>query len=170
MTAAKAPIPGQFSFQGVLVDEYSVQIYGLPPDNYIKDVTYAGRSILYEPLRAGSATGEATMRILLARDGGTLAAKIADKDGKPVPNARVLVIPATVQSEASLAAAMLIGQTDQNGAWTSARLAPGKYYVQTSATPPDKSPESIGTLWSNRHQAKEVDIEPSRNVQITLQH
>jgi hypothetical protein len=168
-TSIKSSIPGQFSFEGVLVDEYSVHINGVPADSYVTDVTYAGRSILYEPLPVGTAVGEGALRITLAREGGTIAANVADKEGKPVPDARVLVMPAAVQSEAALAASMVIGQTDQNGAWTSTRLAPGKYYVQARPIPPDKSPESIGGLWGNRHQAKEVEIEPKANVQLTLQ-
>jgi hypothetical protein len=65
---------------------------------------------------------------------------------------------------------MLIGQTDQNGGWTSARLAPGKYYLQTTAIPPDKSPESINRIWRDRYQSKEVEIEPNTNLDVTLQH
>ncbi len=100
--SAKCSIPGRFSFDGMLVDEYSIRINGVPAGAYVKDITYGGRSIRHEPLRVGSAIGEGGLRIILARDGGTVSAKVADKDGNPLgeigPNAdvRVTLQPASI--------------------------------------------------------------------------
>ncbi|MFN3324384.1 MAG: hypothetical protein ACK5AZ_12885 [Bryobacteraceae bacterium] len=141
---ARATIPGMFSFARVLVDEYDVRVTGVPADAYIKDILYAGRSLRTEPLRAGTAIGNASLKIILARDGATLSAKVADREGNPVADSHVVLLPASAASEAALADTMILGQTDQNGAWTSARLAPGKYYALARRTAPDKSPESIG--------------------------
>ncbi len=168
MSSIKVSIPGSFSFGGVLLDEYSFRIYAVPSVAYIKDITYAGRSIRYEPFRPGSAIGDASLRFILAGDGGTLSAKVADKDGNPVADSRVIVMPASVQTEAVLADAMIQGQTDQNGMWTSNRIAPGKYYVLASETPVDKSPESIGKLWRTKLQAKEIEVGPKATVEVTL--
>lgn len=63
---------------------------------------------------------------------------------------------------------MILGQTDQNGAWTSDRLAPGKYYALARRTAPDKSPESIADLWRNRHRAKELDLAPNAHLDLAL--
>lgn len=165
---AKAPIPGVFSLGSALVDDYYFRYYGIPSSAYLKDITYAGRSIRYEPFRPGSAIGAASLRFVLAGDGGTLAAKVTDKDGNPVADSRVIVLPASAPSEAILADAMIQGQTDQKGVWTSNRFAPGKYYLLASETPVDKSPESIGRLWRARLQAKEIEVGPNATVEVTL--
>jgi len=65
------------------MDEYAVQVNGVPAGAYIKDVTYDVHSVLREPLRLGTAVGEVSLRIVLARDGGSISAKVADKDGNP---------------------------------------------------------------------------------------
>jgi len=165
---AKASIPGQFSLDNVFMDEYSLQITGVPDGAYIKDVTYGGHNVLREPLRPGSAVGEAGLRIVLARDGGSVSAKVADKENKPIADAQVVVMPASVGTEGLLAAAMVSGQTDQNGAWSSALLPPGKYYVIAAQLPVDKTPECIVKLWRSRSNAEEVEIGPGRAVQVAL--
>ncbi len=168
LRAARPTIPGQFSLNSLFMDEYALQITGVPPGAYIKDVTYGGNSVLHAPLRPGSAVGEAGLRIILARDGGSVNAKVADKDNQPIADAQVVVMPASVASEGMLAAAMLYGQTDQNGAWSSAIVPPGKYYVIATQLPVDKTPEIIGKLWRSRNNAQDVEIGPGAAVQVTL--
>ncbi len=164
----RAPIPGQFSLDTLFADEYSLQINGVPDSAYIKDVAYGGHSVLREPLRPGTAVGEAALRITLARDGGRINAKVADKENKPIGDAQVVVMPASVASEGVLAAALVSGQTDQNGAWSTALLPPGKYYVIATELPVDKSPESIGKLWRSRNKCEEVELGPGAAAQVTL--
>lgn len=94
-SSAKATIPGTFSIARVLVDEYNVRVTGVPADAYIKDILYAGRSLRTEPLRAGTAIGNASLKIILARDGATLSAKVADREGNPVADSHVVLLPAT---------------------------------------------------------------------------
>jgi 5-hydroxyisourate hydrolase-like protein (transthyretin family) len=164
----KSAIPGEFSYPWVLLDEYLLRFRDLPEGLYVKDITYAGTSILRCPLRAGSAIGNATLRITLARDGGVVNAKVADKDGNPVPGSYVLIAPVEANTEAALAAALITGQTDQKGAYTTSALAPGKYYVMASTTPTDMSPECIGKLFQARSRAQEVVLGPNANVTVTL--
>jgi protocatechuate 3,4-dioxygenase beta subunit len=164
----KSSIPGEFSFPRVLMDEYAVQLSGLPKDLYVKDITYAGASVLRSPLRAGSAIGNATLRITLARDGGVINAKVADKEGHPVPDSYVLIMPAEATTEASLAAALITAQTDQKGTYTTSALAPGKYLVLASTTPIDMSPECITKLFQARIRAQEITLAPNANVTVTL--
>ena len=163
----QSSIPGEFSLS-LLMDEYVVRIYGLPAGLYLKDVTYAGVSIAHEPLRVGSAVGNASLRLVVARDAGSIGAKVADKDGHPVGDANILVMPAESNSEASLAATLISGQTDQNGTYVSGSLAPGKYLVLASGAPVDLSPESIGNLWRARPHAQAVEVQPNQAAQVTL--
>lgn len=161
-------IPGPFKFDNLYVDDYSLRIDNVPSDAYIKDLTYGGRSILHAPLRPGSVAGDQGVKIVLARDGATVAAKVVDKDGNGLPDMNVIVLPQVVSSEATLAEAMLTGQTDSTGAWTSSQLAPGKYYVLATASVVNKSPEAINRLWLARSKAKEVDLSPSASVSATI--
>jgi hypothetical protein len=165
--SADSSIPGEFSMS-LLMDEYVVRVFGLPDGLYLKDITYAGVSIREEPLRPGSAPGNAALRLVVARDSGSISAKVADQDGNPVSDANILVMPAESNSEASLAASLKSGQTDQNGTYISGSLAPGKYLVLGSAAPVDRSPESIGNLWRARSQARPVEVAPNNTVQVTL--
>jgi hypothetical protein len=150
------------------MDDFRARLNGLSGGMYFKDITYAGLSILHELSRLGSATGTASLRIVVARDGGFVSVKTTDKDGIPVPDSNVLLMPADNNSEASLADALISGQTDQNGTYTSTALPPGKYYVLASPAAIDKSPERIGTLWHARSHGKEVDVGPNTTVQLTL--
>ena len=166
--AVRTSIPGQFSFKHLLVDEYGLQTFGVPEGAYIRDITYGGRSVLREPIRIGSSIGDGGLKIVLARDGGAIAANVADRDGKPVADAHVLLLPLTADSEASLAASMVSGQTDQNGAWKSPQVRPGKYHILASPLAVNKSPESIAKLWRARHRAQEVELTPNGTAQVKL--
>lgn len=168
-SAAKVGLPGKFEWPNVWVDSYRLRVNGVPKEVYIKEMTYAGQNLLLEPLRAGTGgAGENTLRIVLARDGGTISARVADKDGNAIGDARVLVLPVSVSSEAALATLIVSGQCDQSGSWTSSALAPGKYYVTALDEAHDNSPESIGRLWASRLTFREVELGTGANVQVTL--
>lgn len=165
---AGSSLPGQFAFPKLSLDDYSMRVHGLGPEFYIKDITYAGRSILHEPLRVGSASGDTGIRIAVARDGAVVSSKVADKDGNPVADAAVVLMPAYAAAEAALADTLVTGRTDQNGAWSSARLAPGKYYALATDAQIDKGPECIGALWRARIRAQEIDLAPKATLQLNL--
>ena len=115
--SASASLPGTFSFDGLAMQEYAAAVSGLRGNFYLKDVTYADRSVRFDPLRAGSEAGNAALRVVIARDGGVIQAKVTDKDGNVVSDSFVTVIPATATSEAMIAASYVSGQTDQTGTW-----------------------------------------------------
>ncbi len=165
---AGSSIPGDFSFRGLLLDDYELNVHGIPHNLYLKDITYGGTSILHEPLRVGSAIGNGTLRVMVAPDGGYVSAKVADKDGNPVPDSYVLIMPSSANSEFTLAANLVSGQTDQNGVYSSDMLAPGKYLVLATSATVDSTPESIGKLLRCRNRAQEVDIAANGTAKITL--
>jgi Carboxypeptidase regulatory-like domain len=165
----QAAIPGEFAFEGgLLMDEYGMDIGGVPAGVYVKDVTYGDRSILYQTLRVGSAVGNAGLRVTLGRDGGTVGARVADKDGNPVADCTVAILPATADNEAKFAAAVRTGKTDLAGAWSSPTLAPGKYIVLATRDTIDRSPETTGKLWKARNRGEEVEIAPNGKASVTL--
>ena len=167
---AQSSLPGEFAYPGLLMDAYAVRVSGLPRNLYVRDITYAGRSVMLEPLQLGSAIGNAELRVIVARDGGFLSVRVNDKDGKPVPNPNVFVMPARAGSEVDLASSISYGMADQNGRYESRALPPGKYFVLASSLPLDTSPETIGKLLRAKTRAKEVDISAGATAQVTLAH
>jgi protocatechuate 3,4-dioxygenase beta subunit len=167
--SAEPDIPGKFALQGLQMEDYAVLARLKAPGLYVKDVTYAGISVRHEPLRLGSAMRGAALRVIVARDGATLSARVADKDHNPLPDMWVTAMPADIKSEAMLAESLVSGRTDQAGQYTSDTLAPGKYYVAASAEPTDRTPESIGKLWRARNRFKEVDLPPNGAAQASLE-
>ncbi len=177
----RSSIPGEFAVQArqslaggridPLMDEYSVRAHLRQSGNlYLKDVTYAGTSILHKPFYLGSAMAGAELRVIVDHDGGVLETHVADGDGEPVGGASVLVIPKAAKTVHTLAATRVTGETDQNGEYTSPGLAPGAYYVlATRAALTDHSPETISVLFGARLKAEEVEIEPNDTVQLTLE-
>lgn len=165
--AGRVDIPGTFTLPGVTPDDYVVRTFINGPGLYVKDVQWAGISVLYQAIHPGSSTGSG-LRVVIGQDGATLAAVVADKDSNPVPDIRVVAFPAEIASEGMLAAAMVTGQTDQTGQYTSQPLAPGKYFVGAVDGSVDYTPEVIARLWRSRNRFKDVDLSPNGNAQVTL--
>ncbi len=167
---ARPSIPCEFTLPALFLDDYAVWITGMPRELYVKDVTCAGRSVLYEPLRPGSSVGAQELRVVVARDGGFLTVNVRGKDDKPVTDSTVFIMPASVISEAEMASRLVVGQSDQNGIYGTTALAPGRYYVLAGAMLPDTSPETISALWRTRlTRAKEVQIGAGASVQVAVE-
>lgn len=163
-------VPGQFTLERIFVDDYALNVAVDAPGVYVKDITYGSVSILNAPFRPGSAPGNAGPRILLARDGGSLDVRVADKDGNPVGDSSVYAMPAGVQSEAALSALLVSGVTDQEGQFRSgAPLPPGKYFVLATSTRVTFSADNIASLWRARSKAVEIEIKPRAAASATLQ-
>jgi len=164
----QAPMPGGFKFEdGLLMDDYGFEIREVP-GLYVKDVAYGDRSILYRTLRPGSAMGNAGLRITLGRDGGSVSARVADKDGNAVADCNVVILPPESDGEAALAGAMKRGSTNQVGEWQSPTLPPGKYFVLATNDMIDKSPEVIGKLWKARNRGAEIEITAGGKASVKL--
>lgn len=167
--SARPAIPGPFKLPDLALDEYIVEVQnGVPKGAYVKEITYGDKNLKLEPLRPGTANGQAALRVILARDGGTVTANVTDKNGNPLTDLSVVVMPDPTTSPAVLAAVMTAGKTDQNGAWTSGSLPPGKYNVVAPDLVIDKSPECIGKLLDARDKASRVEIRPGGAAQVAL--
>jgi hypothetical protein len=166
---AQSEIPGEFTFtDGLLSDEYGLDISRVPAELYVKDVTYGDRSILYETMRVGSVAPDAKLKVVLARDGGTASVRVADKDGNPVSDCSVVIMPDGAPDEAAFSRMFKTGKTLQTGMYTSPTLAPGKYFARATTGTVDHSPETVGKLWKARMRAQEVVIAPNGQVSVTL--
>jgi protocatechuate 3,4-dioxygenase beta subunit len=106
--------------------------------------------------------------VVLARDGATVSARVTDKDGAPVRDIPVLLLPVDAATPAVVQAAMVTGATDQQGQYTSQTIAPGKYYVVATDSRIDATPECIDRLWRSRNKFTETSIAPNAATQLTL--
>jgi Carboxypeptidase regulatory-like domain len=163
---AKSPVPGNFSFQDILADDYAVLVQSLPPGSYIKDITFAGASVLNKPLHLGSASGDTRLRVTVADDCGLLAVRVLDKDGNPAPGSYVTVMPADSLPPALLAARMVSAPTNDKGLFTSGCLAPGKYHVIATTAPTEPTPESIGRILKARSSSNEIELNANAVLQV----
>jgi len=167
-SSGKFDIPSEFKMENVLLDDYHVRTLVRTPGMYIKAITYGGRDVDYEPLRLGTAMGGTGLRVVIGRDGATVAAKVTDKDGNAIPDARVLVIPGDAVSEGVMAARLVEGRTDQTGSYTSQTLEPGKYLVAACDETVNASAESIDKVWHARNRFQEVTVAPNGQTQVNL--
>ena len=165
----RSDIPGTFTMDGILQDDYAVRTFLNAPGIYVKDITYSGRSVLHEPLRMGTAMNGSGLRIVMAYDGGKVNVQVTDKDGNPGADMRILVMPTEVRTEGVLAARLMQGQTNQLGQYTSQTLPPGKYYVVATEESVDPTPESMSRLWRSRNRFQEVDVPPGGSAQVKLE-
>ena len=160
-------MPGSAMIDGAAVDDYFVTITRLTGGMYVKDVTYGGVSVLRGVVRVGNAPADASLRVLIGQDGAFVQAKATDKDNTPLADVPVTIFPVDAVTEADIAVTYVTAHTDQTGAWKSAALAPGKYYVMATTTDPDRSPEFIGKLLAMRTQIDPVEIGAGATVSVT---
>jgi hypothetical protein len=161
------PVPGQFTLRGLLCDDYAITVMNIPQGAYLKEVLYSGRSALHEPMHVGKTAGS-DLSLVLAHDGGVISVKVTDKDNNPMPDFKVVLLPASASTDAGLADSMLQGQTDQYGAYSSGTIAPGKYYVLATNDSVDRTPETIAKLLLARTNANQTELPPNGSVSVTL--
>jgi Carboxypeptidase regulatory-like domain len=156
----RVAIPGVFSFPFILMDEYEVSVTGVPQGLYVKDILYGTASVKNDVLHVGSGAPNTGLKIVLGQDGASVTAKIADKDGNPVGDQNLILMPQTSASEGQLAASLVFGQTDQRGVYQSGTIPPGKYFALATSMVVDRTPEMIRQLLAMRNRATEIDLAP----------
>lgn len=153
----------------LFVDEYLSVVDNVPPGVYVKDLLYGDTSVLNKVWIPGSETGEAHLKLVLASNGGTVEASVADRDGTALPYRYVTLAPEEIRSEAELADRAVTGQADQRGVWTSPDVAPGKYFVFPTGTPFNRTPDFIDPLWRGRGDAAEVTVSRGGKAKVALE-
>lgn len=164
--------PATLEIKDVLMDDYYHRVNGLSGRLYIKEIFYGNDNITYAPFRPGTQGTGVALRIAVGHDGAHIRARILTRDGKAVPGAAVITMPAVFASESELAAALQAGSADQNGNFESTRsLAPGKYYVLalTLPLPEPLQADQITRLVNLRTQAREISLEPNDTLDLNLE-
>jgi hypothetical protein len=179
MYSASMAVPGEFAIKGgraqtldPLLDDYIVRFFRVPAELYLKDALYGNSSVRSAPLRPGAAMTGSELRVVLGTDGGTVQIRVETRDGKPAPDASVVLIPQETRSQEELVALSVAGWTDQRGEFRSPTIAPGKYFVlaaEEGDTGTGTAPEVAAKLWAARMKAKVVELPPKGSVRLTIE-
>ena len=109
------------------------------------------------------------LRFVIAHDGASLTARVADKDGNPISGAYVAIVPESAATEAEMSAVTTFGQTDPSGVYSATALRPGKYRVLATNDAIDLAANRIDKLWAAQSRGQEVEIGANANVQLKLE-
>ncbi len=82
---------------------------------------------------------------------------------------QVILMPVNATPEVVIAAALITRQADQNGAYKSRLLAPGKYLALATSIHPSRSYENIARLWNVRSKAKEIALTAGKTLDVKLE-
>jgi hypothetical protein len=166
---ARPSIPDTFTLAAVPPGDYSFFPPSAPEGLYIKEITYAGVSVLHGTVRVGSAMGNAGLRVIVASGAAKIDVNVTDQQSKAVVGVNIVALPAGASDEATVAASLATSSTDQDGNCTLAHMRPGKYYVLAVNEPIDMTPELIGKLVQARTtQGSEVDLAAGGAGQATI--
>lgn len=120
---ARVQEPGEFVIPGTRPEELWLSVR--PPDGaYLKSASINGIDAMRRPFRA--LDGE--LQIVLGLDGPIVSGEVVDKDGKPAPDAGVVLgLDSLAMSFAPNELVLTVA--DQNGRFTLKGMAPGKFRV-----------------------------------------
>jgi protocatechuate 3,4-dioxygenase beta subunit len=150
-------------------DEYTIDARGMSRGWYVKDITCGGRNVLHATAKLGGDESCGGLQITMARDAGSLAARVADRDGNPIAGVNVIVIPESAGTEAEMSAAMTFGPTGKDGVYTARALPPGKYRVLATTESINFASNHVDKVWMAQARAQEVEIGASANVQVKVE-
>jgi hypothetical protein len=162
-------VPGPFALEGMPADDYIFDVQELPEGCYVNDATLAGASVWRQPLRLTQAAGDGRLHIALACDGGSLMARVTDRDGNPVSNVNLYVMPEEAGTAAALYEVLRQAEVEKGFSGTVKPLPPGKYLVLACDLRTDGTADPILKLWSQRAKATEVEIGAGQIAQVTLE-
>lgn len=161
-------VPGAFTLGDVPVNDYMLDVNELPDGCYVKDATLGGAGVLHQPVRLTQADA-GRLRIALACNGGSLRARVTDREGHAVSNVHLYLIP----EEAGSAAALddVLRQAEVEDGWSDivTELPPGRYLVLACDLETDGTAKAILKLWRQRAKGKPVEIGPGEAAQVTLE-
>ena len=164
--SVRIPFDGPLA-PSVAAGDYTIEVHtsGLT-DPYVKEVTYNDLKLADGALGIAPASS-GTLHVLVGHGASVLNVHVADSEGKPVPDATIILLPDSVTTVPLLSRLADRGQTDQNGSFRSPPLPPGKYRILASAQSVRWDvPEDLEKVLLLMFQAKEVEL--SANAMLTM--
>lgn len=153
---------GSFLIDELFTGEYRFLVAPLPAGSYLKSARINGQDVIDAPLLVHGGETLDGLVFTISPKAARLAGVVQDDTGRPVPNAQVFLLPDPKHLDLDLH--RCIQQTDQNGGFACDSLAPGKYRIAASRTPPD-SPAASDEVMS---KATPLELPESARVSIVL--
>jgi protocatechuate 3,4-dioxygenase beta subunit len=114
----------QFTIDNLIEGDYQVQLTDLPPGGYVKSMRFGGVDVLNDPLHFDSRSAD-RLQIVLSMNAGSLTGAVVDRNGQPVSNAPVAIVPpAAFRQRADLYRSTM---TDDAGRFRLQGIPPGDY-------------------------------------------
>ena len=159
-------VPGEFDVGPADMGDYGFDVSDVPNGCYVKEATFAGANILGGTVRVARSDG-GRLRLVLGCDGGSVSARVTDREGHAVSDATLYVMPAE-GSPAELARSVRVEQV--TGGWSGVvgSLRPGRYLALASSLQLDGTAEAVLKLWNRRSQATEVTVTPGGAAQLSV--
>lgn len=144
--------------------DYELDATSWSQQAYLKDILAGDESVLHRIIHPPGGD----FRVVVADDGAHLNVLAVDLDSNSIPEASIAIMPVDAATEADFAARSVFGQADQNGAWTSGALPPGRYLTLATNQPLDTKAFHIDQLWAARRRMQEVELKANATLQVKL--
>ncbi len=118
---------GTFKITGVFPAKYFVALGAMPQGTYVKSIRFAGREVARAPLDLSSSTA-GSLEVVLSAKVADVSGTVRDEKGDPLQGIPVTLWP-KVPDKGRPDSGIHTANTDQNGGFKIAGLAPGDYYV-----------------------------------------
>jgi hypothetical protein len=156
---AKAADGLKFTLKNVAPLHYRVYVNGVPEGCFVKSIRYGGTDVSDDGIDMAAA---APLEIILSATAGDISAAVVDKDGKPVPNALVALLPKEGKSTRA-------NTTDEAGAVTFRALKPGDYRLMAFEDIPSGAYQDPEFIKPFEGSAATVKLDPSGRQAIQIQ-
>lgn len=152
---------GTFEMKSVPDGNYSLSIWGLEHDAYVKSIRFGSDDALEKGVQVESGGSSGRLEVVISSQGAQLEGSVSGDDG-PVIGARVRLAPDPLTPYNHLRIQRTI--TDQLGHFSLAKIAPGKYTLTakpmvSSETFPYKSEPQTLMFAENDHKTIEMKLE-----------
>jgi hypothetical protein len=125
MSPAPIQDDGTFKISGVSRDKFLLNVFGLPPDLYVKSVMAGSVDVTRGVLDLSKSDTAPSLEIRVSSKGATVGGVVSDGD-KPSPGAMVMLLPHPYVADQP-ALTRKTATTDQHGRFSIQGIAPGEY-------------------------------------------
>ena len=145
-------------------DRYQVSFFGnLPPGFYVKSIRSGEADVLADGLTV-TASGAATLEVVIAPDAGDVQGGVSDKDQQPVAGATIVLAPAQ-RTRMDL---FKTTTSDQNGHYELGSISPGDYKLFAWDDVEPGAWNDPDFLKDYEKQGEKIALEPKARATLSL--